>query len=112
MAGLLHSIAVFGLVRGNSLRHFRNVECESGYCEVRLSKFYIFLSFLEKLLFSRNLKLKGNNVSNLSRLILESLLNCVYDSISTVLRKVVEKKALIDNMDTIILILDEVCDEG
>ncbi|PAV89616.1 hypothetical protein WR25_19657 isoform B [Diploscapter pachys] len=52
----------------------------------------------------------GSNREN--ELILESLLNCVYDSISTVLRKVVEKKALIDNMDTIILILDEVCDEG
>ncbi|KHJ92562.1 clathrin adaptor complex small chain [Oesophagostomum dentatum] len=47
-----------------------------------------------------------------NELVLESLLNCLYDAISTVLRKNVEKKALIDAMDTCILIIDEICDEG
>ncbi|KAK5985823.1 hypothetical protein GCK32_007904 [Trichostrongylus colubriformis] len=40
------------------------------------------------------------------------LLNCLFYTISTVLRKNVEKKALIDAMDTCILIIDEICDEG
>ncbi|KAK6736062.1 hypothetical protein RB195_019000 [Necator americanus] len=47
-----------------------------------------------------------------NELVLESLLNCLFDAISTVLRKNVEKKALIDAMDTCILIIDEICDEG
>ncbi|CAI5443543.1 unnamed protein product [Caenorhabditis angaria] len=47
-----------------------------------------------------------------NELILESVLTCLYDSVSTVLRKNVEKKALIDAMDTAMLIIDEICDEG
>ncbi|KAK6014228.1 clathrin adaptor complex small chain [Ostertagia ostertagi] len=43
-----------------------------------------------------------------NELVLESLLNCLFDAISTVLRKNVEKKALIDAMDTCILIIDEI----
>ena len=50
--------------------------------------------------------------NKLSFQIVESVLNGLYDAISTVLRKNVEKKALIDAMDTCILIIDEICDEG
>lgn len=51
----------------------------------------------------------GNNENEL---ILVAALNCLYDSISLVLRKNVEKKALVDNMDVAMLILDEICDNG
>lgn len=47
-----------------------------------------------------------------NELILVSVLNCLFDSISTVLRKNVEKKALLDNIDVAFLILDEICDNG
>ncbi|CAI4231260.1 unnamed protein product [Auanema sp. JU1783] len=57
-----------------------------------------------------NLYVLGSPREN--ELILDSLLSCLYDSISTVLRKNVEKKSLLENMDTCILILDEICDDG
>lgn len=41
-----------------------------------------------------------------------SVLNCVYDSVSQILRKNVEKRALFDNLDIIMLALDEICDGG
>lgn len=47
-----------------------------------------------------------------NELILVSVLNCLYDSISLVLRKNMEKKALIDDMDIAMLIIDEICDNG
>lgn len=47
-----------------------------------------------------------------NELILMAVLNCLYDSISTVLRKNVEKKALLENIDVAFLILDEICDNG
>lgn len=47
-----------------------------------------------------------------NELILVSVLNAIYDSFSTVLRKNVEKKALLENMDIAMLIIDEICDEG
>jgi len=40
------------------------------------------------------------------------VLNCLYDSISHMLRKNVEKKTLIDNMDGVLLTIDEICDNG
>ena len=48
----------------------------------------------------------------LFQLILVSVLNCLYDAISHMLRKNVEKRALIDNMDGIFLAIDEICDNG
>jgi len=39
-------------------------------------------------------------------------LNCVYDSISQIMRKNVEKRALFENLDIIMLALDEICDGG
>ncbi|KAF7634423.1 Clat_adaptor_s domain-containing protein [Meloidogyne graminicola] len=50
--------------------------------------------------------------SNENELILQSVLNCFYDSFSTVLRKNVEKKVLFDHIDLAFLILDEICDDG
>ena len=41
-----------------------------------------------------------------------SVLNCVYDSISQILRKNVEKKSLFDNLDVVMLAVDEICDGG
>ncbi|CAI2338417.1 unnamed protein product [Caenorhabditis sp. 36 PRJEB53466] len=47
-----------------------------------------------------------------NELFLDATLTCLYDAVSTVLRKNVEKKALIDAMETVMLIVDEICDEG
>ena len=41
-----------------------------------------------------------------------SVLNCLYDSVSQVLRKNVERRALCDNLDIAMLALDEICDNG
>lgn len=47
-----------------------------------------------------------------NELILVSVLNCLYDSISQMLRKNVEKKALLENLDAAFLAVDEICDSG
>uniref|UniRef100_A0A1I7ZJT4 Coatomer subunit zeta n=1 Tax=Steinernema glaseri TaxID=37863 RepID=A0A1I7ZJT4_9BILA len=47
-----------------------------------------------------------------NELILVSVLNCLYEAISIILRKSVERKSLLDNMDTALLALDEICDDG
>lgn len=49
---------------------------------------------------------------NENSLILASVLNCLYDSANQILRKNVEKRALLDNLDTIVLAVDEICDNG
>lgn len=46
------------------------------------------------------------------QLILVSVLNCLYDSISHMLRKNVEKKAMLENLDGVFLAIDEICDSG
>ncbi len=46
------------------------------------------------------------------QLILVSVLNCFYDTISQLLKKNVEKRALLDNLDGAFLALDEICDNG
>ncbi len=50
--------------------------------------------------------------SNENEIILVSVLSCFYESISLILRKHVEKKYLLDNMDSVILAVDEICDGG
>ena len=50
--------------------------------------------------------------SFLFQLILVNVLNCFYDAVSQILRKNVEKRALVENMDGIFLAIDEVCDNG
>ena len=47
-----------------------------------------------------------------NELLLMSVLNCVYDSISLILHKHVEKSTIFENMDMIMLALDEICDGG
>lgn len=39
-------------------------------------------------------------------------LNCLYDSVSNILRKNVEKRTLFENLDIVMLAMDEICDGG
>ena len=48
----------------------------------------------------------------LLQLILVSVLNCLYDTVSHMLRKNVEKKAMLENLDGVFLAIDEICDNG
>ncbi|KAH9398311.1 Coatomer subunit zeta-1 [Tyrophagus putrescentiae] len=50
--------------------------------------------------------------SNENGLILASVMHCLYESMSHILKKNVEKKSLLDNLDMVILALDEICDGG
>lgn len=47
-----------------------------------------------------------------NELILLSVLNCLYDSISLILKKNVEKRLILDNLEIIMLAFDEICDGG
>lgn len=50
--------------------------------------------------------------SHENELILMSVLNCLYDSISQILRKNVEKRAVLESLDIVMLAMDEICDGG
>ena len=52
------------------------------------------------------------NVQCFLQLILVSVLNAFYDAISQLLRKNVEKRGLMDNLDGVLSILDEIVDGG
>ncbi|XP_067869732.1 coatomer subunit zeta-1-like isoform X2 [Heterodontus francisci] len=52
----------------------------------------------------------GNSQEN--ELMLMAVLNCLFDSLSQMLRKNVEKKSLMENMDGVLLIMDEIVDGG
>ena len=43
---------------------------------------------------------------------LNAVLTCLFDSLSIMLRKNVEKRHLYDNLDLVMLTLDEICDDG
>ncbi|XP_071942162.1 coatomer subunit zeta-1-like isoform X2 [Antedon mediterranea] len=47
-----------------------------------------------------------------NELLLVSVLNCLYDSVSQILRKNVEKKALFEHLDSVFLAVDEIVDGG
>ncbi|XP_049804767.1 coatomer subunit zeta-1 [Schistocerca nitens] len=47
-----------------------------------------------------------------NELILVSVLNCLYDAVSQILRKNVEKRVVLENLDIVMLALDEICDGG
>ncbi|CAF1019577.1 unnamed protein product [Adineta ricciae] len=47
-----------------------------------------------------------------NELMLNSVLTCLFDSLSTMLRKNVEKRYLYENLDLVMLTLDEICDDG
>jgi len=47
-----------------------------------------------------------------NELLLMSILNCVFESMSLILRKSVEMSNVYENMDMIMLAMDEICDNG
>ncbi|XP_053672793.1 coatomer subunit zeta-1 [Anopheles nili] len=47
-----------------------------------------------------------------NELILLSVLNCLYDTITMILKKNVEKRAVLENLDIVMLAFDEICDGG
>ncbi|XP_026100216.1 coatomer subunit zeta-1-like [Carassius auratus] len=50
--------------------------------------------------------------SHENELMLMSVLNCLFDSLSQMLRKNVEKRALLENMEGLFLAVDEIVDGG
>jgi len=50
--------------------------------------------------------------SNENELVLVNVLNCVFDTVSQILRKNVEKKGLLENLDIVMLAVDEIVDGG
>ncbi|XP_065217373.1 coatomer subunit zeta-1 isoform X2 [Planococcus citri] len=52
----------------------------------------------------------GSSFEN--ELILMTVLQCLFESLSQILRKNVEKRVLMDNLDIVMLVLDEICDNG
>ena len=49
---------------------------------------------------------------NENEIFLHAVLNCFVDSISILLRKDVEKKTLFQHLGTVMLAIDEICDNG
>jgi len=47
-----------------------------------------------------------------NELVLMSVLDCVYNSISQILRKNVDRRSLLDNLEIVMLALDEMVDNG
>uniref|UniRef100_A0A146XU27 Coatomer subunit zeta n=1 Tax=Fundulus heteroclitus TaxID=8078 RepID=A0A146XU27_FUNHE len=47
-----------------------------------------------------------------NELMLMSVLNCLFDSLSHILRKNVERRCLLDNMEGVFLVVDEIIDGG
>ncbi|KAL4659886.1 coatomer subunit zeta-1-like isoform X1 [Arapaima gigas] len=47
-----------------------------------------------------------------NELMLMGVLNCLFESLSQILRKNVEKRYLLDNMDCVFLVVDEIIDGG
>ena len=47
-----------------------------------------------------------------NELLLMSVLNCVFESMSLIQRKSIEKSSVYDNMDIVMLAMDEICDNG
>ena len=43
---------------------------------------------------------------------LNAVLTCLFESLSIMLRKNVEKRILYDNLDLVLLTVDEICDDG
>lgn len=47
-----------------------------------------------------------------NELMLVSILNCLYDTCALILRKNLERKFLLDNLDLVFMAMDEMCDDG
>ncbi len=43
---------------------------------------------------------------------LNTVLTCLFEALSTMLKRNVEKKILYDNLDLVMLTVDEICDDG
>jgi hypothetical protein len=43
---------------------------------------------------------------------LVSVLNCLFDALNQIFRKNTEKKSLTENLDSVFLSIDEICDNG
>lgn len=52
----------------------------------------------------------GSSYEN--ELLLMSVLNCLCESVSLILKKNVEKRAVMENLDIVMLAFDEICDGG
>ncbi|XP_022120813.1 coatomer subunit zeta-1 [Pieris rapae] len=50
--------------------------------------------------------------SHENELILQSVLSALYESVSILLRRNVEKRVILDNLDAVMLAFDEICDGG
>ena len=50
--------------------------------------------------------------TNENEIMLVSVLNCLFDALSQILRKNIEKKCLLDYLDAAFLCIDEICDNG
>ncbi|XP_013177030.1 PREDICTED: coatomer subunit zeta-1 isoform X2 [Papilio xuthus] len=50
--------------------------------------------------------------SHENELILQSVLNALYESVSILLRRNVEKRVIMENLDSVMLAFDEICDGG
>lgn len=50
--------------------------------------------------------------TNENEIILVSVLNCLFEALTQLFRRNVEKKYLQDNMDSVFLAIDEICDKG
>ncbi|KAB7500657.1 Coatomer subunit zeta-1 [Armadillidium nasatum] len=87
-----------------------------------VAKYYdphCFSSVKEEKKFEKNLFQKTHRANaeitmldKLTCLILLCVLTCLYDAVSLILRKNVEKKTLLENLDIILLAIDEICDGG
>lgn len=51
-------------------------------------------------------------ISTSSQLVLVSVLNAFFDAVSMMLRKNVEKRTLLENLDGVLLAMDEIVDGG
>ena len=47
-----------------------------------------------------------------NELMLQSVMQCLFDSLTLLLRKDVEKKTIFQNLGTVMLATDEICDKG
>jgi coatomer subunit zeta len=47
-----------------------------------------------------------------NEIMLVSVLNCLFDSLNQIFRKNTEKKFLTENLDSVFLSIDEICDNG
>ncbi|KPJ10997.1 Coatomer subunit zeta-1 [Papilio machaon] len=79
-----------------------------------LAKYYdknILTTTKEQKAFEKNLFNKTHS-SHENELILQSVLNALYESVSILLRRNVEKRVIMENLDSVMLAFDEICDGG